>query len=385
MRPAGSRAPQVPPEALFRVTSAASCRTEALRHTSCCPRFALTLCLLDLLPAVHLSLQAGRPDSVTGLLALMCQLTFCAPWHAPKRHSAPRAGAHLSVAPPHQPPAARSRGDAHGQQRPERGRSPHRHGCGGGARLARPCSAQRRVRDAVCNWCGLHAREPLGGTHLTAARARKQGEARRRAASTPVICGDLRGVFHADRSIVSFDGAQQSPPLPGPAVCMRRNTNHCVHCICLWLCLLPLYTVTPPAARPVLCSSSPSKCVPTEFQHGGVSRQGLKLSLKHQRPAHARKADPGMPSSHANSLAFLATSAALALQRPPGAQAGQSALLAALPLLPAAFLVNPSRRISSFTCSAGVQHDFESCLCLHACRQLLGGLCPASRMLCMAE
>jgi len=72
----------------------------------------------------------------------------------------------------------------------------------------------------------------LGGTRLTAARARKQGEAGRRAASVPVICGDLRGVFHADRTIVSFDGAQQSPPLPGPAcgpaACLARARA----CIC---------------------------------------------------------------------------------------------------------------------------------------------------------
>ncbi len=136
------------------------------------------------------------------------------------------------------------------------------------------------------------------------------------------------------------------------AVCMRRNILHCVCSVRLWLCLLSPYTVTPPAARPVQSLSSPSKGVPTEFQHGGVSRQGLKLTLKHQRPARARKADPGMPSSHANSLAFLATSAALALLRPSGAQAGQSALLAALPLLPAAFLVRPPRRADAYHASA---------------------------------
>jgi len=121
---------------------------------------------------------------------------------------------------------------------------------------------------------------------------------------------------------------------------------HCVHSVCLWLCLLSPYTVTPPAARPVQSLSSPGKGVPTEFQ------RGLKLTLKHQRPAHARKADPGMPSSHANSLAFLATSAALALLRPSGAQAGQSALLAALPLLPAAFLVRPPRRADAYHASS---------------------------------
>ncbi|KAK9808832.1 hypothetical protein WJX72_004608 [[Myrmecia] bisecta] len=33
----------------------------------------------------------------------------------------------------------------------------------------------------------------------------------------------------------------------------------------------------------------------------------LKRVIKQQRPAYARRPDPGMPSSHANSLAFLAT------------------------------------------------------------------------------
>lgn len=38
----------------------------------------------------------------------------------------------------------------------------------------------------------------------------------------------------------------------------------------------------------------------------------LKRALNEARPADARKADPGMPSSHANSLAFLATFVSLA-------------------------------------------------------------------------
>lgn len=35
--------------------------------------------------------------------------------------------------------------------------------------------------------------------------------------------------------------------------------------------------------------------------------RGLKLTLNHARPANAPKADPGMPSAHANSLGFLST------------------------------------------------------------------------------
>ncbi len=45
----------------------------------------------------------------------------------------------------------------------------------------------------------------------------------------------------------------------------------------------------------------------------------LKRVLKHARPAGARKADPGMPSSHGVSLGYLATYAAVALlAHPPG-------------------------------------------------------------------
>lgn len=39
----------------------------------------------------------------------------------------------------------------------------------------------------------------------------------------------------------------------------------------------------------------------------------LKYVINEQRPASARKADPGMPSSHANSLAFLGAYASLAV------------------------------------------------------------------------
>lgn len=41
--------------------------------------------------------------------------------------------------------------------------------------------------------------------------------------------------------------------------------------------------------------------------------KALKKVINQQRPASARKEDPGMPSSHANSLAFLGTYSSLAL------------------------------------------------------------------------
>ena len=66
--------------------------------------------------------------------------------------------------------------------------------------------------------------------------------------------------------------------------------------------------------------------------------QVLKAAINEQRPPHARAADPGMPSSHATSLSFLAsyTAAALALQ--PHA-APLHRVLSVVILLAAAFLV----------------------------------------------
>lgn len=54
-------------------------------------------------------------------------------------------------------------------------------------------------------------------------------------------------------------------------------------------------------------------------------RQAIKILVNQQRPAHARAADPGMPSSHATSLSFLATYAAAALSLQPNANVGQQA------------------------------------------------------------
>ncbi|KAG1673878.1 hypothetical protein FOA52_012903 [Chlamydomonas sp. UWO 241] len=65
--------------------------------------------------------------------------------------------------------------------------------------------------------------------------------------------------------------------------------------------------------------------------------KGLKYAINEQRPASARKADPGMPSSHANSLAFLATYSAAALllaapQQAAQARAGGAASIVGLSL-----------------------------------------------------
>lgn len=65
-----------------------------------------------------------------------------------------------------------------------------------------------------------------------------------------------------------------------------------------------------------------------------------------------------MPSSHANALAFLATSAALALLQGPGGDPRRGgAALAALPLAGAAFLVRalPHRLLCRPSCHRTVQ------------------------------
>lgn len=49
--------------------------------------------------------------------------------------------------------------------------------------------------------------------------------------------------------------------------------------------------------------------------------RALKFLLNEARPPSARKADPGMPSSHANSLAFLSTYVAVAAAAPSAAAA----------------------------------------------------------------
>jgi dolichyldiphosphatase len=74
-----------------------------------------------------------------------------------------------------------------------------------------------------------------------------------------------------------------------------------------------------------------------------LAGKALKRVLKHARPPGARKADPGMPSSHGVSLGYLATYAAAALlsaSSPPDAQhAVAAAALQALGVFLAALRV----------------------------------------------
>lgn len=58
--------------------------------------------------------------------------------------------------------------------------------------------------------------------------------------------------------------------------------------------------------------------------------QALKKAINIQRPAYARKQDPGMPSSHASSLAYLAVYLAVAWQPAQSALASSGLVLAAL-------------------------------------------------------
>ncbi|KAI8464264.1 MAG: hypothetical protein J3K34DRAFT_120836 [Monoraphidium minutum] len=65
--------------------------------------------------------------------------------------------------------------------------------------------------------------------------------------------------------------------------------------------------------------------------------KALKRVINEQRPADARKKDPGMPSSHANSLNFLSVTAAMSLAHHAGGQPAAAAL-AALTLAAGLFL-----------------------------------------------
>ena len=63
---------------------------------------------------------------------------------------------------------------------------------------------------------------------------------------------------------------------------------------------------------------SESSCLHSQFRGVGVSiiaLQVLKAVLNQSRPAGARSSDPGMPSSHANSLGYFGTYVALSLVR----------------------------------------------------------------------
>jgi dolichyldiphosphatase len=64
-----------------------------------------------------------------------------------------------------------------------------------------------------------------------------------------------------------------------------------------------------------------------------AANKALKRLLNHSRPEGAPKADPGMPSSHANSLAFLAATAALEVWRVGGGGGGGTAAALSAALL----------------------------------------------------
>jgi hypothetical protein len=78
--------------------------------------------------------------------------------------------------------------------------------------------------------------------------------------------------------------------------------------------------------------------------------KAAKRALNQRRPdsAAGRKADPGMPSSHANSLAFLGTSAAIGLGGMGCAVAGRAVLLAAAGLV-RLFLFSQNVRVRFFS------------------------------------
>ncbi len=61
-----------------------------------------------------------------------------------------------------------------------------------------------------------------------------------------------------------------------------------------------------------------------------MSLQALKNIINLQRPLHARKQDPGMPSSHASSLAYLAVYLAIAWHPKQPALASTGLVVAAL-------------------------------------------------------
>lgn len=71
----------------------------------------------------------------------------------------------------------------------------------------------------------------------------------------------------------------------------------------------------------------------------GTSPQALKVLINEQRPPHARAVSPGMPSSHATSLSFLASYTASALALQPHAAPAHQALAPGV-MLAAAFLVS---------------------------------------------
>ncbi|KAG2450019.1 hypothetical protein HYH02_000123 [Chlamydomonas schloesseri] len=80
--------------------------------------------------------------------------------------------------------------------------------------------------------------------------------------------------------------------------------------------------------------------------------KALKYVINEQRPANARKADPGMPSSHANSLAFLGVYTALALAQAAAAPTSPAGLGAAGVLALSLFLVVVGYGLGAATAAA---------------------------------
>jgi dolichyldiphosphatase len=124
----------------------------------------------------------------------------------------------------------------------------------------------------------------------------------------------------------SGDDANATPqPPPKPLVLINRATKYAVS-------LAVLLSVLSTGASPRACWDVA----------GAVASSGacklLKRALNHARPEGAPKADPGMPSSHANSLAFLAVTAALEMLRVGGGGAGGAVPAASAVLALGAFL-----------------------------------------------
>lgn len=99
------------------------------------------------------------------------------------------------------------------------------------------------------------------------------------------------------------------PPPPRALVLVNRATKYAVSlAVAVALCLSG---ATPRACWDVAGAVASS-----------AANKALKRLLAHERPAGAPKADPGMPSSHANSLSFLAVTAALEIWRVGGGGGG---------------------------------------------------------------
>jgi dolichyldiphosphatase len=171
--------------------------------------------------------------------------------------------------------------------------------------------------------------QPMNGARVIK-RAKPHDDARplviARASSSIEEDGGSSG-GNGDRSRrTCADATPTTPTTPTPLALINRATKYAVS-------LAVLLSV-------LLSGASPRACWAVA---GAVASSGacklLKRLLNLPRPEGAPKADPGMPSSHANSLAFLASTAALEIAR--GARVGGggaegAAAVAAAPLAAAA-------------------------------------------------